>query len=33
LEHEISSIKVEVEKIKQFRGKLQEIRDSEENCI
>ena len=26
-------IKIEVEKIKQFMGKLQEIRATEENCI
>jgi hypothetical protein len=26
-------IKIEVEKIKQFMGKLQEIKATEENCI
>ena len=33
LEQEVSMIKIEVEKIKQFMGKIQEIRTTEENCI
>jgi hypothetical protein len=33
LEQEVSAIRIEVEKIKQFKGKIQEIRETEENCI
>ena len=33
LEQEVSVIKIEVEKIKQFMGKIQEIKGTEENCI
>jgi hypothetical protein len=33
LENQVALIKIEVEKIKQFRLKIQEIREIEENCI